>query len=105
MRLYGAAGAFASWMQRSTPGAPRRFVCLTSNDDAAMRPRAHGLAARLRAQGTSVATQPEGALAEAVRAHEAVFMTAACVHSALAQPTYDKVLSSLGIGSLPGPRF
>jgi hypothetical protein len=95
--LYGAEGEFAAWMQRSTPGAPRRFVCLTSNDDTAMRARADGLAARLRAQGTSVATQPDGALSEAVRAHGAVFVSAACVHSALAQPTYDKVVSSLGI--------
>jgi hypothetical protein len=102
--LYGAEGAFAAWMQRSAPGAPRRFVCLTSNDDTAMLARAEGLAARLRAQGTSVAMQPEGGLAEAVRTHGAVFMSAACVHSALAQPTYDKVESRHWPPRAPGWR-
>lgn len=97
--LYGAEGAFAAWMQRSTPEAPRRFVCLTSNDDADMRRRADGLAARLRGQGAAVAVQPEGALADAVRAHGAVFMTAACGHGGLIGATYDKVVAALGIGA------
>ncbi|MDP3212769.1 MAG: hypothetical protein Q8S73_01595 [Deltaproteobacteria bacterium] len=96
--LYGAESAFAAWMQRSTSNAPRRFVCLTSNDDVDMRRRADGLAARLRGQGTQVAMQPDGALANAVREHGAVFMTAACGHGGLTGATYDKVLSAVGIG-------
>jgi hypothetical protein len=39
--------------------------------------------------------QPDGALADAVHAHGAVFMSAAC---ALTGATYDKVLSAVGIG-------
>ena len=39
--------------------------------------------------------QPDGALADAVHAHGAVLMSAAC---ALTGATYDKVLSAVGIG-------